>query len=165
MQDPSNVLQGAKQLDPYTRLTLFNNWTECGISGQCMGHTSTRANTHIQTHACTYTRSHARAHAHTHTHTHTHTQTHTHTHKHTHKHTPLPIWVDTSHLLASCNYTIPTVNTPTAGRRGATLSATYLGGTSRLLASHNYNTQTTGRRGATLSATYLGGHLTFTSII
>ena len=36
--------------------------------------------------------------------------------------------------------------------------------TSRLLASHNYNTPTAGRRGATLSATYLGGHLTFTSI-
>ena len=35
--------------------------------------------------------------------------------------------------------------------------------TSRLLASHNYNTPTAGRRGATLSATYLGGHLTFTS--
>ena len=34
----------------------------------------------------------------------------------------------------------------------------------RLLASHNYNTPTAGRRGATLSATYLGGHLTFTSI-
>ena len=32
-----------------------------------------------------------------------------------------------------------------------------------LLASHNYNTPTAGRRGATLSATYLGGHLTFTS--
>ena len=100
-------------------------------------------------------------------------------------HYQLPIWVDTSRLLASHNY-----NTPTAGRRGATLSATYLGGhltftttttyqqpvgvglhyqlpiwvdTSRLLASHNYNTPTAGRRGATLSATYLGGHLTFTS--
>ena len=36
--------------------------------------------------------------------------------------------------------------------------------TSRLPASHNYNTPTAGRRGATLSATYLGGHLTFTSI-
>ena len=35
--------------------------------------------------------------------------------------------------------------------------------TSRLLASHNYNTPTAGRRGATLSATCLGGHLTFTS--
>ena len=35
--------------------------------------------------------------------------------------------------------------------------------TSRLLESHNYNTPTAGRRGATLSATYLGGHLTFTS--
>ena len=35
--------------------------------------------------------------------------------------------------------------------------------TSRLLASHNYNTPTAGRRGATLSATYLGGHLMFTS--
>ena len=31
------------------------------------------------------------------------------------------------------------------------------------VASHNYNTPTAGRRGATLSATYLGGHLTFTS--
>ena len=104
------------------------------------------------------------------------------------------IWVDTSRLLASYNYIY--TNTPTAGRRGATLSATYLGGhitftsittttthqqpvgvglhyqlpiwvdTSRLLASHNYNnTPTAGRRGATLSATYLGGHLTLTSII
>ena len=31
------------------------------------------------------------------------------------------------------------------------------------LTSHNNNTPTAGRRGATLSATYLGGHLTFTS--
>ena len=45
-------------------------------------------------------------------------------------HYQLPIWVDTSHLPAS----------------------------------HNHNTPTAGRRGATLSATYLGGHLTFTSI-
>ena len=35
-------------------------------------------------------------------------------------HNQLPIWVDTSRLLASHNY-----NTQTAGRRGATLSATY----------------------------------------
>ena len=34
---------------------------------------------------------------------------------------------------------------------------------SRLPASHNYNTPTAGRRGATLSATYMGGHLTSTS--
>ena len=34
--------------------------------------------------------------------------------------------------------------------------------TSRLITSHNNNTHTAGRRGATLSATYLGGHLTFT---
>ena len=32
-----------------------------------------------------------------------------------------------------------------------------------ILTSHNNNTPTAGRRGATLSATYLGGHLTFTS--
>ena len=48
-------------------------------------------------------------------------------------HYQLPIWVDTSCLLASYNI--------------------------------NTNTPTFGRRGATLSATYLGGHLTFTSII
>ena len=36
--------------------------------------------------------------------------------------------------------------------------------TSMIVASHNYNTPTASRRGATLSATYLGGHLTFTSI-
>ena len=49
------------------------------------------------------------------------------------QHCQLPIWVDTSRLLASYNY--------------------------------NISTPTSGRRGATLSATYLGGHLTFTSII
>ena len=59
-------------------------------------------------------------------------------------------------------------NTPTSGRRGATLSATYLGGhlTFTSIIQHQYtNTPTFGRRGAILSATYLGGHLTFTSII
>ena len=59
-------------------------------------------------------------------------------------------------------------NTPTAGRRGATLSATYLGGhltlTSITQLQHT-NTPTAGRRGATLSATYLGGHLALTSIV
>ena len=58
-------------------------------------------------------------------------------------------------------------NTPTAGRRGATLSlsATYLGGhltfTSITQLQH---TNSRYRRGATLSSTYLCGHLTFTSI-
>ena len=73
------------------------------------------------------------------------------------------IRVDTSRLLASHNY-----NTPTNGRRGATLSTTYLGGhlTFTSIIQHQYtNTPTFGRRGATLSATYLGGHLTSTSII
>ena len=59
-------------------------------------------------------------------------------------------------------------NTLTSGRRGATLSATYLGGhlTFTSTIQHQYtNTPASGRRGATLSATYLGGYLTFTSII
>ena len=66
--------------------------------------------------------------------------------------------MDTSRLPASHNH-----NTPTAGRRGATLSATYLGGHLTFTSITHYNTPTAGRRGATLSATYLGGHLTFTS--
>ena len=58
-------------------------------------------------------------------------------------------------------------STPTSGRRGKTLSATYLGGhltlTSITQLQHT-NTPKAGRRGATLSATNLGGHLTLTSI-
>ena len=56
-------------------------------------------------------------------------------------HYQLPIWVDTSRLLASYNYNIPT-NTPASGRRGATLSATYLGGhlmLTSIIQLHMYN--------------------------
>ena len=58
-------------------------------------------------------------------------------------------------------------STPTSGRRGATLSATYLGGHLMLTSItqlQQTNTPIAGRLGATLSATYLGGHLTLNSI-
>ena len=87
-----------------------------------------RSHTHAHTHTCTHMYTHVLSCMHMYTHIRTHARTHVAIG--VHQIYQLLIWVDTS----------------------------------RLLASHNYNTPTAGRRGATLSATYLGGHLTFTSI-
>ena len=75
------------------------------------------------------------------------------------------------HLTLTSIIQLHYTNTPTSGRRVATLSTTYLGGhltltsITQLQYNNNNNTPTAGRRGATLSTTYLGGHLAFTSVI